>query len=96
MTAFRLDEAFRVYQGKISLARQPEFAPACQALMSAAMGSAVKWLDSRQDLRRSRLVPNGRVRMDVETVGEWISVLNQWRRSRAWAPDVKQVRACAG
>ncbi|MGA0844662.1 MAG: alpha/beta fold hydrolase [Arenicellales bacterium] len=96
VTTLGLDEAFRVNQGKISLARQPEFTPACQALMSAAMGSAIKWLNSQQDVRRSRLVPDGRVRMDADTVGEWITVLNQWRLSSVWTPDVKQVRACAG
>jgi non-heme chloroperoxidase len=95
VTTLGLDEAFRVRAGQISLARQPEFTPACQALMSAAMQGASQWLNDRQDPRRQRLLPNDRLRMDADTVAEWIEVLAQWRDSGLWSPDAQQVEACA-
>jgi pimeloyl-ACP methyl ester carboxylesterase len=95
VTTQSLHEAFRVHDGRILLARQPEFTAACQAVMSDAIRAASAWLENRRDVRRDKLLPSGRVTMDVHTVADWITVLREWRTSSGWSPPPGQVRECS-
>jgi pimeloyl-ACP methyl ester carboxylesterase len=95
VTTLGLTEAFRVREGKITLARQPEFSPACQDLMSQAMQGAVRWLRTSQDVRQETLLPDGRIRMGADTVTDWVAVLREWRERSAWSPDPKKLKECS-
>ncbi len=95
VTTLGLREAFRVRDSQISLARQPEFAPSCQDLMSQAMQGAARWLQSTQDARREALLPDGKIRMVADTVTDWVAVLREWRERSAWSPDPEKLEECS-
>lgn len=90
-----LTEAFVVKDGKIKIARQPEFLQPCTRIITSAMSAATEWLRQRRDARSDFLMPEGKIRMDALTVSGWIFAIRDWRASTGWVPDRGDHDACA-